>query len=282
MNGSVYNSLDIKKFDSFCYKLFSLEKVLSAHYEDYIDQINVAELNNVATDENNIKPSGDEKEALSQNDLQLKFYENLKNIWSSLENFVREYLNNFEDQNHVPKKYVEIQYIMISLADEIFLKKNKIISDFWKNNLLEYQFFGTRSSGSLIFDKIETLLVNNDKIHIDIAYIYLTTLSLGFKGKYSTSNNDEEIKSYKKQLYNFISKIAESNIQEDKSKFSNTLSIPWKVKEIFLPNVKKWYFYIFLCFAIYIILSPVIWYLINYDLSKKINRINQDIYEINK
>ena len=44
---------------------------------------------------------------------------------------------------------------MISLTDEVFLRKNNEISDFWQDNTLEYNFMELVLSGTIIFEKIE-------------------------------------------------------------------------------------------------------------------------------
>ncbi|MBX9836741.1 MAG: DotU family type IV/VI secretion system protein [Silvanigrellaceae bacterium] len=181
------------------------------------------------------------------------------------------------------KNTSECQYLMVSIADEIFLRKSNIISDYWKDILLEYHFYGTRSSGTIIFEKIKKLISDADRNKTDIAYIYLSMLGLGFKGKYALSRSGEKIKLYKKELHSIITKYEEKEEKNDGRLFTNQLSIPKNIKEKFLPDIRRWYFYLFLLFLVYIAISIFIWFFLTTNLSNNLDKYNNILsHEINK
>ena len=101
----------------------------------------------------------------------------------------------------------EVVYIMVSLADEIFLNTPWEGKKFWEDNMLEKHFFGTQIAGEKIFSNIDKLIEKNDVESILIAEIYTKALSLGFRGKYrDDAEHDKPIDVYRKNLFNFVEK----------------------------------------------------------------------------
>ncbi|MDR2723603.1 MAG: DotU family type IV/VI secretion system protein [Holosporaceae bacterium] len=107
----------------------------------------------------------------------------------------------------------EIVYVMAALSDEVFLNIEWSGKEYWKENMLEQQHFGTQIAGEKIFDKINDFLMEKNPLSIKKVEVYLKTLSLGFKGKYRGCDDEEaEIDLYRRKIFNFIQ-------QNDKSIF---------------------------------------------------------------
>src|SRR5262245_61847334 len=58
--------------------------------------------------------------------------------------------------------YRQAQYVMIAVADEVFVKLPWSGAAHWRTNLLETEQFGTRCAGQAVFDRIDALLERAD------------------------------------------------------------------------------------------------------------------------
>jgi type VI secretion system protein ImpK len=100
--------------------------------------------------------------------------------------------------------YRQAQYVMIAVADEVFVQLPWSGAAYWRANLLETEQFGTRCGGQAVFDRIDALLERADPKDIELAAVYLTALALGFRGRYGEAHDGGAIDRYKHQLYQFI------------------------------------------------------------------------------
>lgn len=114
--------------------------------------------------------------------------------------------------------YREAQYIMVALADEVFLNLQWPGGDYWEEHLLESTFFGTHASGEIFFKRLDSFLMTQDPVRKDIAQLYLLTLGLGFLGQYRDKNDQGRLRAYKHQLYVFIYHQEPRLLEEDGEK----------------------------------------------------------------
>jgi type VI secretion system protein ImpK len=98
----------------------------------------------------------------------------------------------------------EAAYILVALADEVFLNINWSGRAYWEKNLLETTFFETHIAGEEIFRRIDAFLLNRENSLTEMAILYLKMLALGFEGQYRFQEDKEEIEEYKQRLYRFI------------------------------------------------------------------------------
>src|SRR5258708_31486976 len=98
--------------------------------------------------------------------------------------------------------YLEAQFVMASLADEIFLNEN------WQGRrnwlLLESRLFRSHAAGEEFFDRLDRLLKKRDPVYTDLAAVYFCALSLGFQGKYRDNDPHGAINHYKRELFALI------------------------------------------------------------------------------
>lgn len=100
--------------------------------------------------------------------------------------------------------YKEAQYVMVALADEIFLNTEWEGHRSWVSNLLESKIFRTHVAGELFFQRLDRLLVERDPVYRDLAAVYLMALSLGFRGKYRGRDDRSQLERYRRQLFHFV------------------------------------------------------------------------------
>ena len=78
----------------------------------------------------------------------------------------------------------EAQYVMATLADEVFLQLEWEARGTWAASLLETRLFGSHAGGDLFFRRLDVLLHEQDAVKRPLVAVYLMALSLGFQGRY--------------------------------------------------------------------------------------------------
>jgi type VI secretion system protein ImpK len=100
--------------------------------------------------------------------------------------------------------YLQAQYAMAALADEIFLHLDWPGRLAWKENLLEAKLFGTHRAGEVMLERIEAVLRGRDPVYAELARVYLMVLALGFEGKLRGSEEGPALlAAYRRALYRF-------------------------------------------------------------------------------
>ncbi len=100
--------------------------------------------------------------------------------------------------------YKKAQYVMVALADEIFLQLKWSGQALWQDNLLELKFFNSHVAGENIFELIERLIKERDQAMNELAAVYLLGLTLGFRGKYRREYAGGRLNQYRSQLFSLI------------------------------------------------------------------------------
>jgi type VI secretion system protein ImpK len=177
--------------------------------------------------------------------------------------------------------YEEVQYIMASLADEVFLSLNWNGRRYWEDNLLESKLFGTHDAGDLFFTKLENFLNRRDKLLKDIAEIYFLALGLGFLGKYRGQDDAGALDHYKKQLFLFMNNRPYMLYEAKESLFSNAYGYTLaEGKSVLLEDMRQWFFIFGGVFLLMLFISIIVWYHGTSDTFHMIDRIDTIIKAI--
>ena len=158
--------------------------------------------------------------------------------------------------------YRQAEYVMAALADEILLHQvNWIGKNAWNNHLMEYRLFGTRVAGEEFFRRLERLLQTPDPMYKDLATVYLMTIMLGFRGKYSGGNDRGAIDFYRRQLFTFIFHGQPELKKETKRLFPDAYlhTVEDGAMRNKLPQIKMWYILFAALLVIYVLISRWIW-----------------------
>lgn len=113
-------------------------------------------------------------------------------------------VSQFTRDGEMLEAYREAQYVMVALADEVFVRLPWSGASHWAQSLLEMERFGTRCAGQEIFTRIDRLLLGGDPAHLELAAVYLTALALGFRGKFGGRSDAGAVAQYRRQLYQFV------------------------------------------------------------------------------
>lgn len=175
----------------------------------------------------------------------------------------------------------DAQYVMVALADEVFLNLEWVGVNLWKKALLEKQVFQTQVAGEQFFRRLDLLLTSNEPSRPELAQIYLTALSLGFKGQYNEEKDHEKIEKYRDQLYHLI-----------KGK-RNELYYPGR-KRLFeapydhtmaeqpgpgLPDIKNWITTFASVAIIYVFISYVVWHKLAFEMGDALHEIYKQLQQ---
>lgn len=158
--------------------------------------------------------------------------------------------------------YKEALYVMVALADEVFLNTEWPGTSIWEDHLLESRFFGTHTAGETFFEKLDEFLVTRDPVRRDIAHIYLLALGLGFMGKYRNLNDEGRLQSYRRQLYVFVFHQEPNLYAEDDKLFPDTYAFTIKYGQMRKHHeMKPWFIMFGIIFCTLIFVSFQIWHI---------------------
>lgn len=175
-----------------------------------------------------------------------------------------------------PGLFQDAQYIMVVLADEIFLNLAWAGAKEWRKSLLEGQLFQTQIAGELFFKKIDALFETHDTSRYEIGQLYLMALSLGFRGQYRHNDATNRIRWYQEQLYNMCCQDATHLFDTNTTKALFEEAYEYTFNESpgrGLPDLRTWGIYGLCVFLIYIFVSYVVWYRIAFEMHKDLNTI---------
>lgn len=170
--------------------------------------------------------------------------------------------------------YREAQYVMVALADEIFLHTEWEGKKVWVSNLLETKIFQSHVAGELFFQKLDRLLQERDPAQRDLAAVYLMALSLGFKGKYRGFDDRGQIALYRQQLFLFLFRRETDLASESKHIFPEAYYHTLREETTKrLANPRIWLAVLGLVMLTYLIASHGLWM----SLTSRLNDVNNQI-----
>lgn len=169
----------------------------------------------------------------------------------------------------------DAQYVMVALADELFLSLNWPGAKYWQKRLMEAQIFETQVAGEQFFKRLEGLLAATDPTKADLANIYMMAISLGFKGRYSDFNDHEKLDWYRDQLFLILENRQNDLFYPGRPRlvsdvYDHTLSEP---PGRGLPDLKVWMTSIASVVLVYIFVSYVVWYKLSSEMQEALNVI---------
>lgn len=197
-------------------------------------------------------------------------------ILSKLQSFLEEQAitANLGGNSFVENYYAEAQFIMVALADEVFLSLDWPGKPYWEASLLEQRLYNTHSAGQVFFERLDTLLRNKDPVRVDLAVLYLNALGLGFRGKYRHFDDEGALQNYRESLFIFINRrepyLYKQKVHLFPDSYAHTLE-GGKAKE--LPTLRNWYFVFGGIGLVYVLISYIIWYSATVDVDRIVNTI---------
>lgn len=173
------------------------------------------------------------------------------------------------------------QYVMVALADEIFINMEWVGSRIWRKNLMEGQVFQTQIAGEQFYKRLDLLLQSNDPTRGELAQVYLTALSLGFKGRFNEAKDQEQLDWYRDQLYvlmkgrhNELFYPGRPRLHEEP--YACTISEqPGKG----LPDLRSWVSTFLSALVVYVFISYIVWHKLASEMDGVLNEIYRQLQQ---
>jgi type VI secretion system protein ImpK len=171
-------------------------------------------------------------------------------------------------------KLDDAQYVMASLADEVFLNLDWEGREFWAHNLLETHMFGSHVAGERVFERAEALLGEGDELDDDLALVYLSAISLGFLGKFRGAADTRPLQHLRRRLLSTVMRGA-SALGDDldplvPQAMEHTLAANESLR---LPPVRRWATVLVVMIVAYLFVAHWVWV----DLSAGLRAESQDV-----
>jgi len=175
--------------------------------------------------------------------------------------------------------YFEAQYVMAAFADDVFIHLNWEGKRAWTSNLLEAALFQSHVAGELFFDKLDRLLRDRDPADKSLAAVYLSALSLGFRGKYHGLNDHGKLRRYRQELFAFVFRQPQDLKSDSKIAFPDSyVKNLRKEKQKKLTNPRVWLVVLGFVLVSYLVVSHGMWL----SLTSRLERANQQIVDVEK
>ncbi|MDQ1593107.1 MAG: type secretion system protein ImpK [Pyrinomonadaceae bacterium] len=198
-------------------------------------------------------------------------------VWHSLLSLFRTQANNAWRYGgaHGAQLYQKAWYVMVALADEIFVHTEWEGQKAWNLHLLESKIFRTHDAGQRFFEQLDSLLRTQNPADRDLAAVYLMALSLGFKGKYYDSRDGKrQLANYRKRLFAFICQREPELGDETRPLFPEAyLHLAREEGQRKLSDPRAWVVVLCLVIVIYTVATQLFWL----QLTRELNMINQSI-----
>lgn len=174
--------------------------------------------------------------------------------------------------------YKEVQYIMVSLTDEVFLNLDWIGKEEWEDNLLESKIFNTQIAGERFFENIDKFLEVRDAANSDVGVLYIIALGLGFKGKYRGLDDQGILQKYRKKLYARVMHDTPYLLEESHLLFPQAYQTTIDQRaSIKMPNLRFWYILLGGAIGLFLLISSLIWVVTTSPIEKALYALEQGL-----
>ena len=198
-------------------------------------------------------------------------------IQKKLLNVIENVSNVMHSKSRINPKFItDAKYIMAVLADEIFINMNWEGAKFWRYTLLEKQLFQTEIAGDKFFSMLDEIVA--DFSNEEMAFLYLMSLSLGFKGRYrDIENSEEHIGWYKDRLYSILNTKSARLYFPGRSHMVESCyeSTYMESDDSQLPDSRFWSWCVLGVVFAYIVISYFVWAGITDDISEVLAKISE-------
>jgi type VI secretion system protein ImpK len=170
--------------------------------------------------------------------------------------------------------YREAQYIMVALADEIFLNLPWEGRRYWESHLLEERAFSSHVAGERLFIFLDAFLKERNPLKQEIALLYLSALGLGFRGKYRGFEDGGALNLYREQLFSFTYRKSPSLFRTSQTLFPQaTQHTREGAPEQQNEDIRKWGLILLGSILGYFFFSYTVWYGATHPLDTVTNSI---------
>ncbi len=174
-------------------------------------------------------------------------------------------------------------YVIVAMADEVFLRSPELSgaaglprwagwSD-WLQTPLEQRLFRSQSAGDRIYEHLDGVLSSRVSFSTELLNVFLTALTLGFRGRYDTAAEPDE---YRRNLIAVLERLLGAEpggVAGDAAADANLFRHPAKVvqERPVLPSVMNGISPILAVIALWLVAGFVVWEYTTHDLSSALD-----------
>ncbi len=168
----------------------------------------------------------------------------------------------------------EAQYVMAALADEVLVNLEWEGREAWSHELLETHMFGSHVSGEQVFQRAEDLLQDAEDSDWDLAFIYLSAISLGFLGKYRGTSDDGSLQRLRRRLLTFVTRARTTLADDIDPLFPEAVEHTLvSTENLRLPPVRRWATILAILLAVYLVAQHFVWI----DVSSGLREVSEQV-----
>jgi type VI secretion system protein ImpK len=173
---------------------------------------------------------------------------------------------------HEARLFEETRYVMIAMADEVFLSMEWPGKGDWANKPLEAIVFQTRDAGERFFRRIDDTLAGRAAASSQMLTVYITALALGFRGKFAALGTNEP-ETFRKRLSEYIARIDPDLVRAEElcpQAHENTLD---KETEKRLPSFSRGVLPFLLVILAWVVVGEILWFYRTAEIDDVLDRI---------
>lgn len=173
---------------------------------------------------------------------------------------------------HEHRLFEETRYVMIALADEVFLALDWPGKSAWADKPLEATVFRSRDSGERFFRRIDDALAGRAAASTQMLTIYLMALALGFRGKYAAFGTGEP-ETYRARLAEFIGRMDPEVLRGDELCPEAHEYTADNVQEKRLPAFRRGFLPFLVVLLAWVVIGEIVWLYRTSELDDVLDRI---------
>lgn len=177
--------------------------------------------------------------------------------------------------------FEEAQYLMVAMADEVFLRLSWSGRAEWSQRPLEEHIFSTHDAGERIFNRLDDIFDNRATASTELLTVYLTALALGFQGKFAALGQKNEPESYRKRLAAYVHRLDPIAMAPERELCPNASksTVTGKTRAT-LPSLMNGIYALIVVFVGWVVIGQVFWYYRTHELNDKLDSIEESAGQV--
>ncbi len=176
---------------------------------------------------------------------------------------------------HEHQVFEEVRYVMVSMADEVFLRLEWDGHAAWADKPLEAHVFHTYDSGERFFRRLDEILDTRAVASSELLTVYLTALALGFRGRYASFSFSEP-ETYRRRLAEHLARLDPGSVSPERELCPEThehtlADAPQKT----LPSLRRGFLPLLIVFIGWIFIAQIFWYYRTSAVNDALDRIEE-------
>lgn len=186
--------------------------------------------------------------------------------------------------DHEQPSFKEAQYVMVAMADEVFLRLDWNGRGLWTSRPLEAEEpFYSHVAGERIFQRIDEIVREREAVPVELLAVYLAALALDFQGKYRYASEGSagarEPARYRRDLAKQLEQVDSAAVRPSEelcpAAYDATLA---GASRRGLPTLRVAFLVLLIVFLCWLFVGLALWYYQALEASEQINRI-EDVNE---